>query len=149
MMRFFWLGLLLFSASAVADEELTNTRAFDQAYAASFYQFDACGDWLTGRAYREALTAKVRQCPFSADAKSRYQARSAAQRRKSSEAIAKLIDDNGGLPMRLEGMTRTCREQIESPDYQALRGKLEAVSAGTSGVDAVVPQPCDAAEITP
>jgi hypothetical protein len=51
--------------------------------------------------------------------------------------------------MRLEGMTRTCREQMDSPEYQAVRLRLDAYSAGAAGRDDVVPGPCDADRITP
>jgi hypothetical protein len=151
-MRAIWVCLIILAgvATAWADEAgSANTSAFDRAYAASFYQFDACGDGIAGRIFRTALTAKLKQCPFSDDAKKRFQARSSAQRRKSSQAMAKLIEDNGGLPVRLEGMPRTCREQMDSPDYRAVRSRLDDFAAGKAGPDAVVPEPCDAAEITP
>ena len=63
--------------------------------------------------------------------------------------MAKLIDDSGGLPMRLQGMTRSCHEQMDSPEYRAIRSRLDDFAAGKVGPDAVVPQPCDAPEITP
>lgn len=159
-MRGTWFCLLILAGSATglavvkADEAprpatLEHTDAFDKAYAASFYQFDACGDGVAGRIYRSALTEKLRQCPFSADARKRFQLRSAAQRRKSSQLMAKLIEDNGGLPVRLEGMTRTCREQIDSPEYRQVRSRLDDYVAGKAGPDAVIAEPCDAAEITP
>jgi hypothetical protein len=159
-MRGHWFCLLLLGGAAIglggarADDApkpaaLERTDAFDKAYAASFYEFDACGDGIAGRVYRKALTEKVRQCPFSADAKQRFQTRSVAQRRKSSAAMEKLIEDNSGLPMRLEGMTRTCREQIDSPEYREVHGRLDDYVGGKVGADAVVAAPCDAAEITP
>ena len=151
-MRSVWFCLLMLAGITTVnadDTTLERTDAFTKAYAASFYEFDACGDGIAGRIYRSALTAKLRQCPFSADAKKRFQAVSAAQRRKSSEAMAKLVEDTGGLPMRLEGMTRTCREQMDSPEYRQVRERLEDFSAGKMGVDAVVAQPCNAADITP
>lgn len=128
---------------------LERTNAFDQAYAASFYQFDACGDGIAGRIYRNALTEKLKQCPFSADARKRFLSRSAAQRRKSSQIMAKMIEDNGGLPNRLQGMTRTCHQQADSAEYRAVRSRLNDFSAGQAGPDTVVPQACDAAEIAP
>jgi hypothetical protein len=63
--------------------------------------------------------------------------------------MAKLIEDNGGLPMRLEGMTRSCREQFDSPEYRLVRSRLDDFSSGKLGSDAVITQPCDAPEITP
>ena len=151
-MRSVWFCLLMLAGIATVkadDATLERTDAFTKAYAASFYEFDACGDGIAGRIYRSALTAKLRQCPFSANAKKRFQAVSAAQRHKSGEAMAKLVEDTGGLPIRLEGMTRTCREQMDSPEYRQVRERLEDFSAGKVGVDAVVAQPCDAADITP
>jgi hypothetical protein len=155
-MRGMWFYLLVLagipmgSATVAADEAtLGSTAAFDKAYAASFYQFDACGDGVAGRIFRSALVAKLKQCPFSAEARTRFQAHSAAQRRQSSQMMAKLIEDHGGLPVRLDGMTRTCREQMDSPEYRMVRSRLDDYAAGKVGPDSVVPQPCDAAEITP
>jgi hypothetical protein len=128
---------------------LERIDAFEKAYAASFYRFDACGDGIAGRTYRSALVVRLKQCPFSDSAKARFLARAAAQRRKSSEQINKLIEMNGGLPVRLAGMTRTCREQMNSPQYRALRSRLDAFSAGKLKADAIVEQSCDAADIEP
>ena len=128
---------------------LERTVAFDKAYAASFYEFDGCGDGLAGRLYRSALTAKVKQCPFSPEARKHFQTRAAAQAEQSRAMLARMIEDNGGLPVRLDGMTRTCHEQMDSPDYRAVRGRLEALAAGKATLDTVVPQGCDAAEISP
>jgi hypothetical protein len=128
---------------------LDRTDAYEKAYAASFYEFDACGDSLAGRIYRNALTDRVKQCPFSEAARKRFQLRAAAQRRKSGQVMAKMIEDTGGLPVRLEGMTRSCREQMDSPEYRTVRDRLNDFSAGKLAADAVVAQPCDAREITP
>jgi hypothetical protein len=147
---FCFLVAILAASAARADEAApASTAAFDKAYAASFYEFDACGDGIAGRIYRTAMTAKVKQCPFSDEAKKRFQLRSALQRRKSSQVMAKMIEDNGGLPVRLDGMTRSCHEQMESPEYRSVRSRLDAFAAGKAGADSVVPQPCDAAEISP
>ncbi len=139
------------SWSAQTDEAavLERTDAFEKAYGASFYEFDACGDGIAGRIYRSALADKLKHCPFSESAKQRFQLKATAQRGKSSEAIAKLIEDHGGLPMRLEGMTRSCREQFDSPEYRQVRSRLDDFSARKLGSDAVVTQPCDTAEINP
>jgi hypothetical protein len=159
-MRTIWLslpvvaGVSLGLATVRADDTpkpaaLERTDAFEKAYGASFYEFDACGDGIAGRIYRSALTDKLKRCPFSEAAKQRFQVRAAAQRRKSSQAMDKLIESTGGLPVRLEGMSRSCHEQGDSPEYRAVRTRLDAYAAGKIGVDAVVAQPCDAAEIAP
>lgn len=149
-MRGIWICLLLAGlTTGPANANADGTGAFETAYAASFYHFDACGDGVAGRVYRSALSEKLKQCPFSAEAKDRFQLRAAAQRRKSGQAMAKLIEDNGGLPVRLEGMARSCREQIDSPEYRAVRSRLDDYAADKTGPDTVVAQPCDATEITP
>ena len=128
---------------------LDRTDAFEQAYGASFFEFDGCGDGLSGRIYRQALVDKLMHCPFTDDAKARFRTRSTMQRRKSAEMIGQMIEQTGGLPVRLQGMTRTCREQMDSPEYRAIRARLEAYSAGTASRDDIVPSPCEAAQITP
>lgn len=148
------VGALLMPAAARADDApkpppLERIDAFERAYAASYYRFDACGDEIACRTYRKALVERFAQCPFSAAAKARFRTRSAAQRQKSIDAMAKLIKDNDGLPVRLDGMVRTCREQTDSLEYRAVRARLEDFSAGKSGPEAVVGAPCDTAEITP
>lgn len=155
-MRGLWflaLASLAIPAAHAADTPqgapLERTAAFDKAYAASFYEFDGCGDNVAGRLYRNALTAKLKQCPFSPEARKRFQARAAAQAEQSRAMLARMIEDNGGLPMRLEGMTRTCHEQMDSPDYRAVRERLESLATGKATLDSVVPQGCDAAEISP
>jgi hypothetical protein len=145
-------GLLLSVAradDAPRPASLERTDAFDRAYAASYYQFDACGDELTGRLYRKALVERFAQCPFSAAARARFRTRSAAQRQQSAEEMEKLIEDNSGLPVRLDGMKRTCREQRDSREYLTVLSRLADFSAGKSGPEAVVAEPCEAAEITP
>jgi hypothetical protein len=160
MMRATLFGLLILAGTSIgstngyADEApepalLERTDAFDKAYGASFYEFDACGDGIAGRIYRSALVDKLKQCAFSEAARKRFQLRATAQRRKSNQVMAKLIEDNGGLPMRLEGMTRSCREQFDSPEYRLVRSRLDDFSSGKLGSDAVITQPCDAPEITP
>ena len=154
MIRRGFFTLLLFAAAvaAAAGEPAMPadaTRAFEMAYAASFYEFDACGDGISGRNYRRALSEKVAHCPFPADVKQRFVQRAAAQRLKSAQAMAKLIEDNGGLPVRLDGMSRTCREQSETPEYQAIRARLDDFASGKIAADQVVPGACDADEISP
>lgn len=125
---------------AAAAQELTDTRAFEQAYAESYYRFDACGDAVTGDLYRRALSAKVASCPFAAAARTRFEERAKAQATQSQKQIQHMIEEHGGMPVKLDGMTRTCREQIESPDYQALRTQLEPQGGG-------LPAACDGSQM--
>ena len=128
---------------------LEATAAFEQAYAASFYTFDACGDGVAGQLYRKALIARFAQCPFTAASRDRFRQRAALQRRKSSALIRQEIEQNGGLPPRLEGMSLTCHEQRTSADYRSFRDRLERFAAGTAVAETVIPEPCGADTISP
>jgi hypothetical protein len=145
------LALLTSTIVARADgaPNLEQTAAFEQAYGLSFYVFDACGDGLAGRVWRRALTERLAQCPFSTEAKERFARRSTAQRLKSSKAIQGMIDEHGGLPVRLDGMSQTCHEQMDSPEYRSLRARLDRYAAGQSPLSEVITAPCDATTIVP
>ena len=153
-------ALIVFAAVALAGAQtassqganpvqLEATAAFEQAYAASFYTFDACGDGVAGQLYRKALIARFAQCPFTAASRDRFRQRTALQRRKSSALIRQEIEQNGGLPPRLEGMSLTCHEQRTSADYGSFRDRLERFAAGTAAAEAVIPEPCGADTISP
>ena len=143
-------GALAVSPAAFASElPPDQTAAFQQAYGASFYTFDACGDGVAGRIYRRALMARFTQCPFSEAARTRFQQWTALQRERSSRMIAKLIEEHDGVPLRLEGMPMTCREQRADPDYVAVRGRLSHYEVGIAGSDAVIPEGCTASSLSP
>jgi hypothetical protein len=129
--------------------QLEATAAFEQAYAASFYTFDACGDGVAGQLYRKALIARFAQCPFTAASRDRFRQRTALQRRRSSTLIRQGIEQNGGLPPRLEGMSLTCHEQRTSAEYRSFRDRLERFAAGTAAAETVIPEPCGADTISP
>lgn len=151
-MRLLWcLGLaaLLPFSSSKADPALVNTAAFEHADAASFYNLDACGDSLDGRLFRRALMEKFLDCPFSDEARTRFGRWSQAEQRHSRDVMAKVVDDNGGLPERLPGMTETCHEQLTSPDITQLRSRLQSYATGETTAAAVLPAPCDASSIEP
>ncbi len=137
------------SAAAQVPPRSEGIDAFDQAYAASFYTFDACGDGVAGRLYRNALQARFAQCPFSDAARTRFRQRAVLQRRKSSAMMEKLIEDNDGVPFKLEGMSMTCREQRSTPVYTALRAQLEQYAAGAAPAQSVIPDSCTATAFTP
>jgi hypothetical protein len=141
--------VLLCLAGAAAAAPPDRTDAFESAYATSFYAFDACGDGVAGRLYRQALAARLSQCPFTDAAKARFRERSTLQRRKSSGAINAMIEQNGGLPTRLEGMSQTCHEQHSSDAYRALRSRLDDYAAGKATAQSIVPESCEAETISP
>ena len=55
------LAVMLGTSTVMADSgaALDRTDAFEQTYGASFFEFDACGEGLSGRIYRQALTDRV------------------------------------------------------------------------------------------
>jgi hypothetical protein len=144
------LAVLLRPGAARAEDTLqTDTSAFEHADAMSFYGFDGCGDALAGRLYRRALADKFAQCPFAPAARTRFAARLRAQQVKSSAILRGMIEANGGLPVRLDGMTRTCREQQDSAEYRQMRSVLDQYGRGEAPAAAVIGAPCDAASLTP
>ena len=140
---------MLSLAPAQAQPSLTDTAAFEQADAASFYNLDACGDSLDGRLYRRALLEKFLDCPFSTEARARFARWSQAQQRHSRELMAKVVDDTGGLPSRLPGMAQTCQEHLSSPAVTELRATLQQYSAGELTAAALLPAACDAPSMEP
>jgi hypothetical protein len=143
------VGMGLLVSPGRAEGPLQQTNAFERAYGLSFYIFDACGDAVAGRIWRRALVERFGQCPFSAEAQARFKNRSTAQRIKAGKAIQSMIEARGGLPIRLEGMSQTCREQRDSAPYQTLRSRLEAYDDGAIASTALIAAPCDADTITP
>lgn len=136
-------------AAQAQDPMLERTEAFDRAFAASFYIYDACGDAKHGRIFRQALVERFRQCPFTPAAQASFRQRSAAQKEKSAKIIEAIIEEHGGLPVRLDGMTLTCHEQQRLPDYVALSEKLDLFGDGRLAVADLMTAPCDAETIAP
>jgi hypothetical protein len=137
------------AAQRAPADALTDTSGFERSYAASFYQFDACGGSLPGRLFRAVLIRKFAQCPFTAEARERFAQRTKAQAAKSSKSIGEMIIARGGLPVRLDGMTLTCHEFFTGVAYQRLRVALDDYVPGRSDPATIFPGPCDAADITP
>jgi len=143
-------GALLLTGTAMAQTPaLNDPAAFERGFAASLYQFDACGDALAGRMFRRALAERFAQCPFSAGARGHYQRETRAEFQRVRERMQRLIEDNGGLPRELVGMSTTCHAQQSSDGYRAYRALLERYQAGVVTAEAVIPAACDAAEVTP
>lgn len=132
-----------------AGPALDRPEAFEQAFATSSYTFDACGDPLAGRLFRQALTERFAQCPFTPAARSRFQQRTRGQQAKSRKMVEEMVETHGGLPMRLDGMPMTCHEQQADSNYRTFRERLDQYARGDMPADAVIVAPCDAPEITP
>jgi uncharacterized protein with von Willebrand factor type A (vWA) domain len=143
-----WLVWVFLPATALAAPP-DDTRAFDRAFAASFYTFDACGDAKYGVIFRDALDARLAQCGFSDAARETHRRRSYWQGKKSHEQMEKLIEATGGVPNRLPGMDETCRQRQAEPDYVAARKKLERYSEGALKPQDVLPSACDAEVVAP
>ena len=111
--------------------------------------FDACGDDLAGEKFRKVLAAKMALCPIPEDAAKRYQQRTALLLKKEQDWIKDFVEEHGGLPDRLEGMSVTCHEHQKSPDYVQLREKLDAYVEGKTDPNAILSGGCDAAAFTP
>ena len=125
------------------------TEAFERSAAESYYTFDACGDGLAGRLYRRALAERFAACPFAPAARARYGQRLQAQGAKARTAIQGIIENQGGLPVQLGGMSETCHAQWADEGYGRLRRRLLQYAAGDLPAAAIVAAPCDAPQITP
>jgi hypothetical protein len=121
---------------------LERIDGFQRAYAGSFFVFDACADALAGRNFRAALVERFGQCPFSDAARGRFRQWSAAQRRKSGDMIERLVEDNGGLPVRVEGMSQTCHERNAGAEYVAFRARLMLYGQKQVPAGEVAAEPC-------
>jgi hypothetical protein len=148
MLKWLCVALALVPLAARA-APLEDTRAFDRAFALSFYTFDACGDGKYGALFRRALNARFAQCPFSPAAQAAHRRRNALQAEKSRERMEAVIEQTGGVPVRLPGMEETCRQQRAEPGYADIRAKLESYSEGEAKLEDVLAAPCDAETITP
>ena len=135
--------------SAPDGPALDHPEPFERAFATSAYTYDACGDPLAGRIFRRALVERFAHCPFTPEARSRFQQNTRGQLAKSRQMVQNMIDSNGGLPMRLEGMSMTCHEQQASDDYRQFRDRLDQYSQGGLPAEAVIAAPCDAPDIAP
>ncbi len=137
------------SALAQAPGPPDRTEAFERSAAESYYTFDACGDGLAGRLYRRALAQRFAACPFAPAARARYGQRMQAQGDKARKAIDGMIEDQGGLPVQLDGLSGTCHAHWADEGYGRLRRRLLQYSAGELPAAAIVTAPCDAPTITP
>ncbi len=156
MIRAAFAGLLALSLHnpAVAQSPpggpaLDRPQVFERAFATSSYMFDACGDPLAGRMFRRALTERFAQCPFTPEARLRFQQNSRGQLAKSRQMVENMVESRGGLPMQLDGMSMTCHEQQASDAYRQFRERLDQYSHGDLTAEAVIAAPCDAADIAP
>lgn len=142
---------LLLGGVALAQQAaaLDDTAAFERGFAVSLYQFDACGDPLAGRMFRQALTERFARCPYTAAARDRFARRSRAEEAKVRRNLAELVEREGGLPRQLTGMAETCHAQQMSQAYRMFRSRLEAYTRGEVPAEAILPAACDAGDILP
>jgi hypothetical protein len=99
--------------------------------------------------FRKVLAAKMALCPIPDDAVKRYHERTALLLKKERERMDKIIEERGGLPNKIEGMTTTCHEQQSTPAYVQMRDKLDAYVEGKTEANAVIPGGCDAETFAP
>ena len=137
------------AAGPSAGPALDHPDAFERAFATSSYTFDACGDPLAGRVFRRALTERFGQCPFTPEARARFQQRTRIQLAKSRRMLEEMVEAHGGLPMHLDGAPMTCHEQQADNSYRMFRERLDQYAQGSLPAEAVIAATCNAPEITP
>ncbi|MDO9711138.1 hypothetical protein [Paracraurococcus lichenis] len=149
MRRAVLAAALLLAGPAAAQAPLDNPAAFERGFAVSLWQFDACGDALAGRMFRQALAERFARCPFTETARRHYQQWTRAEMQLARQKMTARVEEHGGLPAQVEGMPGTCRAHQSSELYRSFRTLLERYSEGDAPAEAVLPAACDAADILP
>jgi hypothetical protein len=140
-------AVAIFSAAMAtgkpAAPALTNTEAFQGAFAQSFKAFDGCGDPANGALYRKALTEKVESCPFTPDAKAAFRQWTQTETPKATADLQRYVAEHDKLPPSLDAMKVRCTAQQRTPVYQATLALMGRYAKGEVKFDAVVPDRCD------
>ncbi len=134
---------LAFGLSYAASAQPRETEAFNVAYGMSYYGFDGCGDSLNGSILRRAVTERVDHCPFSAAAKTAFHLWAARQNERMADQVQRYVATRGQLPERLDGMKRSCREEMASPEHQQAAALLARYARGDIPVTAVIMGACN------
>jgi hypothetical protein len=154
-----FMAVLLFSltlgaVSRVAwaqstSEPLTDPTAFEVAYGLSFMAYDECGDGEAGRLLRRAVVERFEQCPFTPEAKAKFEAfRLETLEHLASEyaqAWAKELKPN---PLRRgefnpDGTPASCEDHRRTPRYIERRDQLLRYGRGEITAEQVTIDPCD------
>jgi hypothetical protein len=115
----------------------------------SFEIYDMCGDSEAGRIFRRAILEKMNRCPYSPQAKAKFQAwridelegmLSTLVKRGSLDVPKTLLGITGGTNP--DGSAKICREYRETPNYIERRTNLLRYSRHEITVDQAIGSDC-------
>ena len=152
-----FMAVLLFSLTAVSpvawpqstSEPLTDPTAFEVAYGLSFMAYDECGDGEAGRLLRRADVERFEQCPFTPEARAKFQAfRLETLEHLASEYAQAWTQEVKRDPLRMgefnpDGTPASCEDHRRTPRYTERRNQLLRYARGEIAVEQVIADPCD------
>jgi hypothetical protein len=154
LMAVLLFSLTLGAVSRVAwaestSERLTDPTAFEVAYGLSFMEFDECGDGEAGRLFRRAVVERFEQCPFTPEAKAKFQAfRLETLEHLASEYAQAWAQEMKPNPLRMgefnpDGTPASCEDHRRTPRYTERRDQLLRYARGEITAEQVTTDPCD------
>ena len=141
------IALLALATPSGADEQLTDPTPFEIGYGMSFYDFDACGDPEAGRILRRAIVEKLERCPFSPQARAKFN----AWRLETAEELAsQLLSNQDGIPVgppevtepAVNGAPMTCERYRSTQRYLDRRADLLRYANREITVDQLLGEDC-------
>lgn len=132
-----------------ASEPLTDPTAFEVGYGLSFMEFDECGDGEAGRLFRRAIVERVEQCPFTPEAKAKFQAfRLETLEYLASGYAAAWAQERKPDPLRTgefnpDGTPASCDDHRRTARYVQRRDQLLRYGRGEVTAEQVLTEPCD------
>lgn len=140
------VAVFVLSAASGADDQLTDPTPFEVAYGLSFYDFDSCGDSEAGRILRSALIEKLEHCPFTPQAKARFEA---WRLKTAEELLSQVLSNQDGKPVGppevsepANGTPMTCERYRSTPRYVERRADLLRYANREITLDQVLGKDC-------
>jgi len=138
------LAVFALSAASSADDQLTDPTPFEISYGLSFYDYDACGDAEAGSILRNAIVEKLERCPFSPQARARFE----SWRLETAEGLlSQLLSHQDSSPVGPPEVTdptapMTCEGYRSTPRYVARRADLLRYAKREMTVDQLLGAGC-------
>jgi hypothetical protein len=138
-----------------SSELLSDPTPFEIAYGMSFYDFDACGDSEAGRIFRRAIIEKLELCPFSPEAKTKFE----EWRTETLEGLlSQLLSNQDGRPVgppevseptvNPNGAPMTCDSYRNTQRYLERRADLLRYSRSEITVDRLFGEDCPSGPVS-
>ena len=126
---------------------LNDPTPFQIGYGMSFYDFDACGDPEAGRILRSAIIEKLEHCPFSPEARVKFEAWRVAT---AEQLLSQLLSNQDAAPVgppevtepAAEGTRMTCERYRSTQRYLDRRADLLRYAKREITVDELLGEDC-------